>query len=200
MTLFTRLDVVQRLMDAVKGRDVGPARIHAIALLVKKIVIFLCSKQSLATRHFIAPQTVASFQFIDGLCDEASKRRKMMQQDRTVLQIAATKDCRTSDKRPKEMQSLSTEDMRALVEGCLNYLRSDSTTANGYVNHLITLSFVILLGPRQQVFRQLIIGESLVKEGESYLIKLRSNQTKNGKAVLLQIPPVLTAMYDPHHP
>jgi integrase len=149
-----------------------------------------------ATRHFIPPQTVASFQFIDSQCDDASKRRKMMQQDRTVLQIAATKDCRTSDKRPKEMASLSTEDMRALVDGCLNYLRSDTTTANGYTNHLITVSFVMLLGPRQQVFRQLEIGESFVKEGESYLIKLRSNQTKNGKAVLLQIPSVLTAMFD----
>jgi hypothetical protein len=198
MIVFTRLDLVQQLMECIKGRGVGAGRIYALVLLMKKIVIFLCSKQSLATRHHIPPQTVASFQYIDSLCDEMSRQKKMNREDRSVLQLTASRDCRTSDQLPKALVSLTVDDMRHLVERCLSQLKASVSTkdaATRYTAHLITVSFVLLLGPRQAVFRQLRHGESLVRE-EMWLIKLKSSQTKNGKAVLLQIPAALTLAYD----
>lgn len=57
------------------------------------------------------------------------------------------------------------------------------------------MSFIVLLGPREQFFQQLIIGISFNKENAEYIIKLGLEETKNRKPVVLVIPTILTKHY-----
>jgi hypothetical protein len=134
----------------------------------------------------------------------------MNQHDRRVLQISSGKDARTRDKRSRPSVMLTKNHLRQVVQACLGQLDTlgkklaaaggtgvaTRSLAKQYTSYLITLSFVMLLGPRQQVFQQLVIGESFIKSKDGvYSIMLKSHQTKNGKAVLLRVPPLLTAHY-----
>jgi hypothetical protein len=85
LMVLTRLDVCQKIYELLLKRSVGSGRIHAIFLLIKKILGWTSSQQSMRTRQFIPPHTFPSFQFVDGICHEASVKRKQDARNRPLV-------------------------------------------------------------------------------------------------------------------
>lgn len=82
--------MLKAVMSAMEKRRVGAARLHTILLLMKKIIVFLCYKESEEKKQYLTPNIYASFQYVASLCSEASQRRKRDARDRTTLGIAPT--------------------------------------------------------------------------------------------------------------
>lgn len=88
--VFKRLDICRALFSALADRGCGSGRLHAIALLVKKVLIFLSSRQSTARREFLPPTLFESYLFVDATCSENSQRRKQESRNRALLGIQTT--------------------------------------------------------------------------------------------------------------
>ncbi len=88
---LTSLETCQTLFDALGERGVGSARTHAIALLVKKVLVFLSTSESTAKRQFLPPTMYDSFLFVDGICCANSLRRKQESRNRALLGLHASK-------------------------------------------------------------------------------------------------------------
>ena len=158
--------MVKAIIQAFHDREIGPARMYQLCLLLKKLCVFLSSTQSVKTNQMIMPQSIPAYSFIQSLCEETTKQRKMLQYDRSILAITKSKDGRTKSKSAHPTVHLTSEDLQTIVTRGLSHMdqlrvkRSAKTTTNDkqglakeYTNNLITVSFVLLLGPRQQVFR-----------------------------------------------
>ena len=87
---FTQLDVCQQLFDLLIKRRVGSARVHALFLLIKKVLVYLSSVASLKQRQYIAPVTFPSFFYVDSVCADASLQRKQEGRNRSLLGMQAS--------------------------------------------------------------------------------------------------------------
>ena len=86
LTAFTRLSICEALNQAVTDRRVGSGRVHALFLLVKKVLVFLASAQSTRTRQFVQASTAfESYMYVDGICADSSHERKQAARNRMVL-------------------------------------------------------------------------------------------------------------------
>lgn len=90
LEVFTRLDICRALFDALGDRGCGSARLHALALLVKKVLTFLSSRESTTRRQFLPPTMYESFLFCDATCSDSGQRRKQEARNRALLGIQAT--------------------------------------------------------------------------------------------------------------
>lgn len=91
LSLLSQLSACQQLSDALCARQVGHARLHAVFLLVKKILVFLSSKESASRKQFLQPSTHSeSYMFVDGICSDSSFRRKQEARNRSLLGVAAS--------------------------------------------------------------------------------------------------------------
>ena len=58
-----------------RGAPIAPqpdtALIYALSLLLKKVSVYLCSKQSSTSMLYISPQTLPSWQLIDSYCNSS---------------------------------------------------------------------------------------------------------------------------------
>ena len=202
LSSLVQLETVKAIMAYLEQRQVGPGRVHQFALLLKKIAVYLCSAQSSSSMLFISPQTMPSWACIDSHCSQATKKRKMLARDRAVLQQSGE-------------DMMSSDELTMLVRGCLAVMDeimeetasaslSSSiapiavTVAKRFADHFITACFVLLLAPRQQVFRQLTM-DTLVRPSPAnpnYVIKMTADQSKVGQPILLRVPDVLTNKFD----
>lgn len=82
---FTQLHVCQRLFDLLVKRQIGSARVHALFLLIKKVLVYLSSVASLEQRQYIAPVIFASYFYVDSVCADASLQRKQEARNRSLL-------------------------------------------------------------------------------------------------------------------
>jgi hypothetical protein len=88
---LTGLETCQTLFESLGERGVGSARTHAIALLVKKILVFLSTTESTARKQFLPPTMYDSFLYVDGICCANSLRRKQESRNRALLGLHASK-------------------------------------------------------------------------------------------------------------
>lgn len=88
---LTSLEVCKALSDALDGRKVGSARIHAVFLLVKKVLVYLASIDSAQQRQFLAPTCHASYVYVESICSDNSHRRKQEARNRAVLGVQTSK-------------------------------------------------------------------------------------------------------------
>lgn len=89
---LSTLSVCQQLYNAMQARQAGHARLHAIFLLAKKILVFLSSKESATRRQFLLPSSVSeSYLYVDGICSDSSFRRKQEARNRSLLGVAASR-------------------------------------------------------------------------------------------------------------
>jgi hypothetical protein len=88
---LTRLAVCQALEAALEKRQVGSGRIHAIFLLVKKVLVYLSSCESTQRRQFISPATQESYMYVESICSDSSHRRKQEARNRSMLGIQTSK-------------------------------------------------------------------------------------------------------------
>ena len=186
-------------MSHSEQRKVGPARIYALSLLLKKVSVYLCSKQSSTSMLYISPQTLPSWQLIDSYCNDSSRKRKLRQRDRLVLHTSQT--------------TMTSEELTVVVRGCLAVLNevmaksavNDSDGALGVLKRdarrftecFITVLFALLLAPRQQILREMSM-DSITRSGDggNYVIRMSAERTKVGHPVLLCVPDVLTKKFD----
>ena len=95
LSALSTLSVCQQLYSAMQARQAGHARLHAIFLLVKKILVFLSSKESAARRQFLLPSSVSeSYLYVDGICSDSGFRRKQEARNRSLLGVAASRQLR----------------------------------------------------------------------------------------------------------
>ena len=108
-------------------------------------------------------------------------------------------------------QIMTKEELSAVTRACLSYLNSgmklyesQSTrrppTAEDdlhFMHHLICATLCLGLAPRSQVLQQLRIGSSLTKEADGlFWIRMRAEQSKNGRATMFALASQLTPAYD----
>ena len=191
LSTVVEMNSIQAIMAQLEQRRAGPARIYALSLLLKKVCVYLCSRQSSASMLYISPQTLPSWQLIDSYCNQSSRKRKLRQRDRLVLHTSQS--------------TMTAEELTLVVRGCLAVLdgvmqksAADSddgalgllkTEAKRFTEYFITVCFALLLAPRQQVFRAMTM-DSLEQPQENttanYIIRLSAERTKVGHPVLLR--------------
>lgn len=143
-------DVVAALIGAMQRRGVRAATIYAPALLLKKVCVWLCSRQSRATKTYIAPDTLPGWGLICHHCSSTTKERK---KDNLARRLRGTDD-------DKWMNS---DEKNKLLSACLARLHGiqqqhdtvgifDSTA---FTDHLIVALLLLGLAPRPQTFREL---------------------------------------------
>jgi hypothetical protein len=92
LSALSSLSLCQQLYNTMQARQVGHARLHAIFLLIKKILVFLSSKESASRKQFLLPSSVSeSYLYVDGICSDSSFRRKQEARNRSLLGVAASK-------------------------------------------------------------------------------------------------------------
>lgn len=82
-----RLSLCQTLFQAMSDRQVGSARIHAVFLLLKKVLIYLSSLESSERHQFVQASAYESFFFVDSICSDSSHRRKQESRNRALLGV-----------------------------------------------------------------------------------------------------------------
>jgi len=90
LEIFTRLDVCRTLFDILSDRGCGSVRFHALFLLVKKMLVFLSSREATARRQFILPTIYESYLFVEGTCSDSGIRRNQESRNRALLGLEAT--------------------------------------------------------------------------------------------------------------
>ena len=108
LSSLVEVDSIKAIMSQLEQRRVGPARVYALSLLLKKVCVYLCSRQSSASMMYISPQTLPSWQLIDSYCNQSSRKRKLRQRDRLVLHTSQT--------------MMTAEELMTVVRGCLSVL------------------------------------------------------------------------------
>lgn len=93
---LARLPVCEALAGALDARNLQSARVYALFLLVKKVLVFLASCESARRSQFVTPNTYASFMYVDTVCAEASQRRKQDARNRALLGVQSSKTLQKS--------------------------------------------------------------------------------------------------------
>ena len=132
-------DVVAALIGAMHRRGVQPSTIYAVALLLKMVCVWLCSRQSRATRAYIAPDSLAGWPLICQHCNQTTNERK---RDNLARRLRGT----------DEDKYMMREEKNALVSACLSSLHEVQHTIQStsgvcwmdFTDHLIVA--LLLLG------------------------------------------------------
>ena len=85
LTLLTQLSVCQALYRSIVDRQSGSGRMHAIFLLVKKVLVYLSSVDSAKSRQFVQPTAYESYLYVESICSDSSNQRKTEARNRIVL-------------------------------------------------------------------------------------------------------------------
>ena len=141
-------DAVKAVITAMQKRKVCASTIYARALLLKKIAVWMCSRQSRLTQKYIAPDTLPAWPLIAHHCSSTTVERK---RDHLSRRLRGTDDHKW----------MTTEEKNKLLTACLAKLHElqQPTAAyldsREYTDHLIVALLLLGLAPRQQTFRSL---------------------------------------------
>lgn len=83
--------VCKALYDAMIERQVGSSRLHVIFLLVKKMLVYLSSKESVEKRQFIQPSSIESYFYVENICADNSSKRKQESRNRAMHGVEGSK-------------------------------------------------------------------------------------------------------------
>ncbi len=81
---------MRAVFDELARRGCGAGRVHAIALLTRKVLTYLASRESTARRLFLLPTMFESYLLTDSVCSESSQKRKQESRNRAILGIQTT--------------------------------------------------------------------------------------------------------------
>lgn len=183
---LTQLEVVEALLSQAKSR-VAAGRVYQLALLLKKVCIYLCARQSATTQRFISPTVMPSWVIIAGYCHDSCKKRKLRQRDRMAFGRPAS--------------AVGTEELDLVQRACFDRLvqlekiwGTASDHRVQYAKYFLALFMVTLLAPRQQTMRELSTDtlKPPTKPGELYSIHISAEFSKVERPVHLTVPPSVT--------
>ena len=183
----TRDDVDQQ------SGGVGAGARYKAYLLLKKLLVFMSSKNRQQTGLDHGPAQFAGWQRVLTLCDDANRERGSEENDRLLF-----------DDRAEEI--MTKEEQHACLAACRLRLQQLRTVPllqwtlgqrRSFEAHVITALFLVLSGQRSQVLAQMKVGSTLLRPSQQsnqsppgqYEIQIRSRQTKGKKmGALLSIP------------
>ena len=141
-------DVVKAVITAMQQRKVCASTIYARALLLKKIAVWMCSRQSRLTQKYIAPDTLPAWPLIAHHCSSTTIERK---RDHLSRRLRGTDDHKwmTSDEKNKLLGACLAK-LHELQQPSAAYIDSRE-----YTDHFIVALLLLGLAPRQQTFRAL---------------------------------------------
>ena len=85
LELFQEIHICEALRAHLADRQVRGARIYALFLLIKKILVFIASERSIREKKYLPPTLIASFVYVDSICGDASEDRKRAAQNKHLL-------------------------------------------------------------------------------------------------------------------
>lgn len=85
LSVFSQLETCKILFKALEKRQSGPARVHTVFLLVKKIIVYLSTKESLRLKEYRPPTLMSSYHYVTAICSEFTTQRKSLTADRSLL-------------------------------------------------------------------------------------------------------------------
>ena len=141
-------DVVKAVISAMHQRKVCASTIYARALLLKKVAVWMCSRQSRLTQKYIAPDTLPAWPLIAHHCSSATVERK---RDHLSRRLRGTDDHKW----------MTGEEKNKLLGACLAKLHELQQPSAAYIDtreytdHFIVALLLLGLAPRQQTFRAL---------------------------------------------
>lgn len=187
-------DTVNKLVSAMQRRGVASGTVYPVALLLKKVCVWMCSRQSRVTGQWVSPQTTLpqSWALLCQLCTDTTKQRK---------RDTHAKRLRGAD----EHKWMQEAEVKLLLKACLERMAtvqrevgdvsglparegnpplppSPPLDASDYTDHLIVAVLLLGLAPRPQTLRGLTT-ESLRKPGqdsrspEQYVLDGEHNKT-----------------------
>ena len=141
-------DVVKAVITAMQQRQVCASTIYARALLLKKVAVWMCSRQSRLTQKYIAPDTLPAWPLIAHHCSSATVERK---RDHLSRRLRGTDDHKW----------MTSDEKNQLLGACLAKLHELQQPSAAYIDtreytdHFIVALLLLGLAPRQQTFRAL---------------------------------------------
>jgi integrase len=206
LALFTQLDTCQAVYQFLVDRKSGPCRIHGLFLLIKKIIVYIASTESLSLRQYNPPNVYPSYQYVSSIVSESTKARKSLEHDRMAGIESNPESSSSGSSSSKTTAPLSKAELQTLVSGCLRYLKAASASkkietncneAIKYAAFLVCAFLSLGLAPRTQVLCELELDKSFVRDEEGrFWVKLTGQSSKNKKPVVLPVPTELSAYFN----
>lgn len=126
LEVFTQEAVCQQLNTFLEERQAGASRIYALFLLIKKVLVYLSSSESVRRREYIAPNTWNSWTCVDTICSDSNTHRKQQSRNRKLLGAEQCKRLGSGAVR----SAPTADDLRMpAMYGEKKLKKSDSTTA-----------------------------------------------------------------------
>ena len=181
------------LHDAQGGGGLGAGARYKVFLQMKKILVFMSSKNRRQTGLDHGPDQFTSWQRVLTLCDDANRERGAEENDRLMF------DDRSDD-------IMTREEQHACLAACSARLQQLRTVPllqwtlgqrRSFEAHLVTALFLVLAGPRSQILAQMKVDSTLLRPGAPgnrsppgcYEVQIRARDTKGKKqGALLSIP------------
>jgi hypothetical protein len=91
LDVFTQEATCQQLNTNMEERQVGASRVYALFLLIKKILVYLASSESVRRSQYIAPNTWNSWTCVDTICSDSNTARKQISRNRKILGVEQSK-------------------------------------------------------------------------------------------------------------
>lgn len=145
-------EVVEGVVRQMSERDLQPGSIYPVALLLKKVAQWMCSRQSRLTRAFVSPDSLDAWGVIAQHCYSSTVDRKRQ----------------TRHKRNRgegEDEWMRAEETQQLLGHCLTVFndlmkrgRIEQDDARLYTDHLIVALLVIGMAPRVETFRAMTVA------------------------------------------
>ena len=189
---------ITAVMTPLEARGIGSERIYQLSLLLRKVAVYITSRQWMASGVSISPASLPGWNVIDSYARDSGRKRKQRQRDLIVLDA-------------EDQKHLTVDELKAVLSGCLSRMDDIMQTAAGrtlarggvtsFTELFITAMLVVLFAPRQQVLRSLTM-ETLQRPGTpanpgtTYVIKMSAEKSKTGHPVLLRVPERLTVAMD----
>ena len=188
--------VVESLLAGLVRCGKGAARVYALAILLRKVVAFLCTQQSAVSMAYIAPSTHPSSAVIDEYAARAGRKRKLVQRDRMAFG-------------DDEEEWMTAEEMTILMRGCLAEMTRlehvyrdgrvlQQADAEWWTKCWVSLLFITLAAPRSQTMASLTTSSVLAPgapgnvSSTQYLVKVSAELNKAEQAFICHVPEELT--------
>ena len=192
--------IVESLLAGLVRCGKGAARVYALAILLRKVVAFLCSQQSAISMAYIAASTHPSATIIDEYAQRAGRKRKVVQRDRMAFG-------------DDEEEWMTQDEMTIVMKGCLAEMariehryraggEAGSTLqkadAEWWTKCWVVLLFITLVSPRSQTMASLSTSTVLPpgapgnSSSTQYLVRVSAELNKAEQPFICHVPVQLT--------
>ena len=183
----------KRSHDAQGGSGLGAGARYKVFLQMKKILVFMSSKNRRQTGLDHGPDQFTSWQRVLTLCDDANRERGAEENDRLMFDDRS-EDIMTREEQHACLAACSRQLQQLRMVPLLQWTRGQHRS---FEAHLVTALFLVLAGPRSQILARMKVDSTLLRPGQpgnqsppgQFEVQIRSRETKGKeKGALLSVP------------